>query len=382
MIHLFCRDGIFLRTTRLHKVAMLLGAMTFLCVPLSEAVTMDGLYDAEVDIASQSDENREAGIRAAFGQVLIKLTGDRRSLSQGPVQAAMAHANEYLQQYRFRDAPVLNNDGTPTGANKQVLWAGFDANEVNQVLQNLNLPVWGKSRPLVLVWLAIEQQGQRDIVDPAMNAGIKDAVEHFAHQRGLPVVFPLWDLEDQRQLQLTDVWGNFTERIMAASARYRTNAVLVGRLVSQRAGDWRGRWTLYEQGNTSDFDASGSNALDALAGGIDVASDSLAQRYAQRLSAGASETLTMAVMGVDNFARYGTLIRYLQSLDVVTNLQVLEVKPTTVSLALALKGQRQGLQQIIMLGELLAPADASAGENRVFTDEASHGPDLFYRMTQ
>lgn len=382
MIHLFSRDSIPHRFMKAPVAAIALGLLMLLCIPLSNAVTMDGLYDAEVDVASQSDENREAGIRAAFGQVLIKLTGDRRSLTQGPVQAAMVHANEYLQQYRFRDAPVLNNDGTPTGATKQVLWAGFDANEVNQVLQNLNFPVWGKSRPLVLVWLAIEQQGQRNIVDPAMNAGIKDAVERFARQRGLPVVFPLWDLEDQRQLQITDVWGNFTERIMAASARYRTNAVLVGRLVNQRAGDWRGRWTLYEQGNTSDYDASGASAPDAIAGGIDVTSDSLAQRYAQRLTAGASETLTMAVLGVDNFVRYGKLIRYLQSLDVVTNLQVLEVKPTTVNLALALKGQRQGLQQIITLGELLAPAESSASAAHVVSDAASHAPDLIYRMTQ
>lgn len=382
MIYLFSRNSRLYNFMSSRVVAIALGVMTLLCVPLSNAVTMDGLYDAEVDVASQSDENRVAGIRAAFGQVLIKLTGDRRSLTQGPVQAAMAHANEYLQQYRFRDAPVLNNDGTPTGATKQVLWAGFDANEVNQVLQNLNLPVWGKSRPLVLVWLAIEQQGQRSIVDPAMNEGIKDAVERFARQRGLPVVFPLWDLEDQRQLQLTDVWGNFSERIMSASARYRTNAVLVGRLVNQREGDWRGRWTLYEQGNTSDYDASGGSALDALAGGIDLASDSLAQRYAQHLSAGVSETLTLEVVGVDNFARYGKLIRYLQSLDVITNLQVLEVKPTTVSLALALRGQRQGLQQIILLGELLAPAESSASDSHVVNDAALHAPDLVYRMTQ
>jgi len=382
MIHLFSREGKSHRLLRPYGVAIALGVVTLLRMPFGNAVTMDGLYDAEVDVASQSDENREAGIRAAFGQVIIKLTGDRRSLTQGPVQAAMAHANEHLQQYRFRDAPVLSNDGTPTGASKQVLWAGFDANEVNQVLQNLGLPVWGKSRPLVLVWLAIEQQGQRTILDPAMNAGIKEAVERFARQRGLPVVFPLWDLEDQRQLQITDVWGNFTERIMAASARYRTNAVLVARLVNQREGDWRGRWTLYEQGNTSDYDASGPTALDTLAGGIDVASDSLAQRYAQHFSVGISETVTMAVMGVDNFARYGKLIRYLQSLDVVTNLQVVEVKPTTVSLALALKGQRQGLQQIIMLGEMLAPADASASESRVVNDAGSRGSDLFYRMTQ
>ena len=108
------------------------------------------------------------------------------------------------------------------------------------------MPVWGPERPLTLVWIAVDDGvGGRALLgaNEAAQFGtpttpqraellttVRADVVAAADERGLPIAWPLLDLEDLNAVTFTDVWGGFDDRIVAASTRYRADAVLIGRV--------------------------------------------------------------------------------------------------------------------------------------------------------
>ena len=75
---------------------------------------------------------------------------------------------------------------------------------------------------------------------------IVDLLEQASIKLGVPILFPLMDLEDQQKISFTDIWGGFSGAIHDASERYATEALLVGRILQARNGLWSARWNLYD----------------------------------------------------------------------------------------------------------------------------------------
>ncbi len=97
----------------------------------------EGLYSAQVPVASQSVKDRADALKDALAQVVVNLTGgDKGVLAQPAVGKAIADAQRYVQQYEYTEQ-VTNNNGQPE-AHLQ-LQAEFDRNAVDQMLANLGL---------------------------------------------------------------------------------------------------------------------------------------------------------------------------------------------------------------------------------------------------
>ena len=356
-----------------------------LYVSATNAAEVEGLFSAEVEVPAQTDEARDAGIKSALSTVLLKLTGDRQIASRAQVAPLLGKAEKIVQQYRFRDKPS-DQEGMPAAHH---LWAAFDGAAIMTFLQDAQIPVWGRSRPSVLVWAVVEEDGARMILDPDVRVSAKAAMDARANARGLPMVYPLWDLDDQRALSSGDVWGNFTETIQRASVRYRTNAILVGRVFKRGRADWNGRWTLYDTNGRFDWETSSSSADDALAAGVDATADNMTKRYAQVMSTGAGEQLIFIITGVDSVTKYGKAVQHLEGLDAVARLRVMTVQDTVLKLQLQLRGNRNGLAQMIALGDVMAPQQESsllatslgAGDMASNQQEPAT-PTLVYRMLQ
>src|SRR5690606_41001353 len=114
------------------------------------------------------------------------------------------------------------------------LWAQFDGVSLSRALRQAGLPDWGTERPDVLVWLAVDDGGDRYLVSESGGQHIAPLVRQAARRRGLPVTLPLLDVEDQRALLFSDVWGGFFGRVETASQRYQPQVILTGKL--QRTG--------------------------------------------------------------------------------------------------------------------------------------------------
>ena len=69
-----------------------------------------------------------------------------------------------------------------------------------------------------------------------------------AESRGVPVYFPVWDLEDSSRVTVSEIWGRFLDQIEAASERYSPDKLLVVRVEKRYAGQWHVDWSYGDQG--------------------------------------------------------------------------------------------------------------------------------------
>ncbi len=354
--------------------AVLLGCALWLAAapPPAAAVEVADLYEVAIPVSDQGDSERRMALRRAFAEVLVRVTGSREAPSLAPLKQALKRPMLYVQQFRYR--PLSARDTVPSEAGEQAggqeLWVSFDPQAVNRLLSEADLSVWGRARPATLLWLAVEDGGHRFLLGSGQGQKLQAQLQAEARHRGLPLFFPLLDLQDQRALRFTDVWGNFQDAILAASRRYQSAAVLVGRLYHRAGSAWEGRWTLYLDGRPAFWTSSADEPAAVLIAGVDGAADRLALRYAQRLNMDAANSVTIAVHDVRSLEDYARAMHYLESLDPVTHLRVLAVEDETVVFQAGINGSRDGLAQTIGFGGTLAPPQR---EGVFYSSEATPG---------
>jgi hypothetical protein len=264
------------------------------------------LYTGDVPVPDQSDAARNEGLRAAFAQVLAKLSGDAAAPTREGLAKAVAEADHYVQQYSYRQDVVTDN-GQPVI--KLALVAQFDRNAVDRLLRDGGLKVLGASRPPVLTWLAIDDgAGPRLLADSA--APEPRQLLRTGQSRGLNLVLPALTEPGQAELGAETVWRNDLNSLSGALARYQANLMLVGQI--RRVGEqWAARWTLVENGAGSTWD-SADTALDTvLAAGPNGAADRLAGRYATPSLERKASSAVVWISGLSAATDYARLLEVL-----------------------------------------------------------------------
>jgi hypothetical protein len=316
---------------------------------MAPGVTGLDLFEAEVPVSSQTPAERSTAMQQALASVLVRVTGQRELLQQSPGRALLGSAGNYVQQYRYFTVP----DSVPP---QLMMRVRFDGEAVRQALRQQGVAFWGDAeRPDTLVWLAVEDRGRRYIVSAQDGTQAGQQLELAARQRGIPLLFPLLDLEDQSRVQFSDLWGGFFDHALEASQRYNPQAILIGRLNRSRTGSWVARWNLQVAGNPSSWTNSDNQLAGVLNSGIDNVADTLASRLAVRETGSHTGMVSVRVDDIRTLAAYARVNDYLASLTAVRQLQVEEVSPTSVNYALQLDGTLQGLTQTIAIGTVLEP---------------------------
>ena len=95
----------------------------WLAAPASAA----GLYSGEVPVNSQSEGDRNEGLKAALAQVFTKVGGDASVLAHPDIAKAVADASRYVQQYQFTQDVATSH---------LMLFAQFDRDAIDQLLGN------------------------------------------------------------------------------------------------------------------------------------------------------------------------------------------------------------------------------------------------------
>lgn len=319
---------------------------------ISNAAIVKGLYESEQLVTSQSRTEREAAMAVGLADVFAKVSGQLDLTFIEGIKTVLKKPSRFVQQYRYQTTPGVATIDNPQPLNRQVVWIRFDRKAVNRTLRKNKLPVWGSTRPETLIWLAIEQDGGRYLLGSDTLEDIREVLERQAKRRGVPILLPLLDLEDQRVLNFADVWGNFREAILQASRRYQVEAILVGRMSLSRSDTWLGRWTMYEQGRTLSWHYQGSLAEDVLDAGVAGTLKTLAESYTQ-VSDNNPSTFEISVINVRNLRDYARVTKYLKSLQQIKAYDPKEVSESSVIFTLNIRGNQKGLVQIIKLGNVL-----------------------------
>ncbi|ABA57687.1 conserved hypothetical protein [Nitrosococcus oceani ATCC 19707] len=332
-----------------------LAIVIFYVLPLEvQAIGAVDLYEAQVPVSNQTPEEQARAVKEAFQKVLLKVMGNRRTLARAPLALLLEKSSSLVQKFRYNASDEENGAAT--------FWVRFDPLGVEQLLRQKALPVWGQVRPILLLWVAIEEGRHRYLVDADGNLPAAEILEEQAGVRGMPVILPLWDLEDRSQLSFSDIWGNFPEPILAASKRYPASVQLVGRLSRQSEDDWQARWTLYGVDKARDWRVNGEFEQ-VLRAGIDKSVDTIAAQIVPATGNNSLSSVQVRVTGVTSFMDYARLFSYLSSLSQVITMEPVQLSRAEAKFRLELRGKAEGLATSIRFGRVLVRATEGMGTN-------------------
>nr|MBS0020204.1 DUF2066 domain-containing protein [Gammaproteobacteria bacterium] len=344
-----------LRPAFLGLVAMLLWL-----IPGAVALaSQEALYAARVPVASQDQGERQHAFRRAFEQVLTKVSGQRTLPSHPVITEALSRPEGYVAQFRYYSElePATGSDESPSRALQ--LWAQFDAAAVDALLRDAHVAVWGQARPSVLLWFAVEEATGPVVLGADGSNRLTTVLEDTADRRGLPLILPLLDLEDRAQLSEGNLWGGFEEDILAASRRYQSEAVLVGRAYRLLSNQWEIRWKLYLTESSRDWSSRGDALEPLLEEGIHQAAGYIAERFLAANSSTAAAGMALVVGGIKSLRDYANLVGYLQALEAVKAVQVEKLQGDRVWFLLTVRGGTSALRDALALNRKLVPVAAA-----------------------
>ena len=351
-----------------------------------QAVEVDGLYAAELAVTSQGRAERRSSIRAALTEVLIKISGNGQVALSPGIPEILSRSSQYLQQYRYRSAKLAADPVTGVVQNQQYLWVRFDQISLDKALRAIGVPIWGHRRPVTLAWLVVEQGSQRKLLGSSDDSRFTQFVIEQATRRGIPLDLPLYDLEDQQRVKVTDILGGFQESVLAASERYAADAILVGRLRDMENNRWEGRWTLHLDGRELHWSQQG-DFEQSLSFGIDGTASNLASNFVRAPSNNPGE-LTVLVMDVFNLEDYARSDRFLAGLDGVIRIKPDQINGDNILYKIEVRGDQQSLLQSVRLSSqsILALAETKVAPiNTAVTTPVVNGnavtkPDITFRL--
>lgn len=242
------------------------------------AQDLNDLYQAEVPLTLSTstealDQNKATGQSKASGQdeqsgrrtssgiepmeaqalqealktVLLRLYVAPKILENPRIQKAIAAPDPYVKQFSYHEGPLPHDRSIKVQFNEHALGRLFQEVGMN--------PIIG-SRPLILLWLCIEPAlqtagsaalsvpgtlgSQESLEVGGLAAGssarflnteadmaILNQVAVTFKQYGMPLVLPLWDLQDQHGLSIADFQTADLLKIRVASERYHPDVIML-----------------------------------------------------------------------------------------------------------------------------------------------------------
>lgn len=326
--------------------------------PRSWAAVGADMYQATVGTKSQSGEDRDKSMKYALGQVVIRLTGRSDSVYEPLVANALKKAGRYVQSFTYGRSKV--ND-------ELQLEVQFVPQLVQNLLRQSELPMWVSGRPTVLLWMAVHEGRDKQIVTPASNPELSKLVESEMARRGVPVRWPdanpRMDVEALRLLQTDDI--RLASQPYAEQAAFAISAYVKPAEATEGDGDetplneWAGRCVYIGQADEARASCNRGERTEFLASAIDSLADQLSDRFSVQILGGESLQVRLEVIEVASFEGYGRALKHLKSNALVREANVVEVAGDKVVFELELQGTEEQFQSSLASQRVLTAVDSA-----------------------
>jgi hypothetical protein len=185
---------------------------------------------------------------------------------------------------------------------------------------------------------------------------LANAVSFVAKQTGLPLLFPLLDMDEQRLISVNDVLSAYPQRLLSVSERYDVVSILAGRVV-KRQNCWESDWAFYFNQGIEQWTQSCGSLNDVIMIGMHGAYGRLSKHYAVKPDAPQTSTVTLTISGVNGVDDMKRISNYLRSLAMVKSVFWLSAEAGFNDYQVNFEGDRQTLEEILGLGRVLNPED-------------------------
>ena len=343
-------------------------ALVIVAMP-AHSVLINDLYVAEVVTVSQSDAQRRRDAGTGLRDVLVRVSGRLDVVEHPLVAAALRSPEDYYTEFSYQ---TVENDGSDAGLPaptpqeapaSQKMQIRFEPSLISDLLRRADLPVWGSNRPSVLFWVARGSGAERAVLGEGSSGLFARSVRERAKSRGVPVYFPVWDLEDSSRVTVSEIWGRFLDQIEAASERYSPDKLLVVRVEKRYAGQWHVDWSYGDQGEWRVGTLLKASETEAAVALVDEITALLGAQYA---GTSARTALRLNVEGVSGVAALAEVERYLQRLSSVLDVRLRRVKGDLLTFDVRSEGDLQQLIDLIALDRDLTLLSSDVGASTVW----------------
>ncbi|MFT5759054.1 MAG: hypothetical protein ACI9LM_003803 [Alteromonadaceae bacterium] len=329
------------------------------------AIEVKNLYVSTVKVSSQTSAERNKALKAAMEGVIIKVGGKSSFLQLPTIKAELENYNSYVRRYRYQ----RENSGNQ-------LVVTFDEEKINQLLVQENLPIWGRLRPQILLWVVNEEGFNRAVLSDSSRSELPSMIEQFSQTRGLPIIMPMMDLTDANKISISDLWGRFSQPITLASSRYAPEAIIIVRISNSslvpetennidcellcQQNSYVVDWSFISNANQMSIKESnqgfgqkyqGGNKVALIKLALDDITDNIYKRYA--LSTTTSNEFTIEVANINTFESSIALTSFLNELSSVQKVKLISAHGNQRRFHLTLLGSQQSLLASLRLNKEL-----------------------------
>lgn len=321
------------------------------------AVKVSSLYEAQLPVAAQTDDLKAQAIKDGFLQVLIKLSGDPQIAKNPIIQPNLKRADYYVKDISY--------SSTTTSSSQYTIQIRYDSGDVNRLLKKAGVAYWGQIRPLILVWLTYnDRQSATEIIGNESQGDIYIGMENQSKIYGIPLIFPVMDVDDISQVSIEDVVSMSMPILREAAKRYAPDALLIGNMEQTNNGV-ESKWRLVADGGKWDWIIAGATSNDVIASVMNQISKTLAKRFVGKMNAIPEIWIKVEVMNVTQQNDLADLMKYLKKLTLVQQIKLLEVSGDVVELSILLRGTMAQFEKNVVIGQRLVPKYHDKTDNRL-----------------
>lgn len=330
--------------------------MMFLCCLFTtssvNAVEVSKLDEADVPVASRGNADRSQAMKAALEKVIVKNSGTMSVLSNGLIRSQLSHPDALLSQYGY-----LESDG------QLQLRASFEHKRVIALLRQAQLPVWGTQRPVTLFWLALPSEAETVILSDSAVSAERKAFSNFSNDRGIPLLLPILDLDEQMGVNPNDVKGMFADVMSSVSGRYQADFMALG-AIEPDGSQFKYRLNLYTKATIDSltpplftYNGSAETSDKAVNGMLAALGEYYFTKYAIA-DTGAAVGATVTFMNINQMSQLVEIEKYLQQLSAVKTVKLSQIKGQTVTFGLDLFSSESDLQRLLSLEPKISIIDS------------------------
>jgi hypothetical protein len=325
--------------------------VSILVVQPSQAVVVEELYSVEMPVADQTTSLRLEAFAEDFRLVIITVRGSDDALRSEAFKRPMNNSARYVKQFRY----INRKDENAESFDADRLFVKIDFNQqlIEGLLRENNFPIWGRERPGSLVVISFDVNETIRLVSGDSTPEIVDLFDEAAVKLGVPLLFPLMDLEDIALVSIGDILSREYEGVELMADRYAPDALVIGQIIGRSGEGWKGDWEVRFEDQVFKWQYQGSSRQSIVDQAIRHLARVLALEYAVEDHRRVEQSLLLSVSSLPKFNNLISVQKYLELLSVVDSVRVSLVSGEKVTFKIKLRNSSEDLQRLIELGDVL-----------------------------
>ncbi len=310
----------------------------FFAVNVATAATVSHLNIAMIPVNGTSLAARQIALPKALSQVLVKLSGNPKIMTVPMIQEALGQVNQLIQSYDYLNQILADH------SSQLILRVTFNETALKQLLHSLGQATWSDHRLLTLMWIQMVSHGNATLLSSTNDIYLSQEVQKTAQLRGVPILFPTMDLQDQSLISSKDPFNR--SLLQQAVMRYGADAILGG-YVRENDHQWQGRWLLLAKGVPYQWDSKADSIEILLQRAVNDMVNLMANQLAMVDDQALQTDVTLEVSQVKNLEDYVTVLSMLRHLTPVAKVMTRKMSDSGVLLCVRVAGGEQALSNAL-----------------------------------